>query len=78
MSLVHVHRYQNSGRLASTLIPLASLKVLMYALSFLLSSEKINTTEIGLSDPHGIPSVSIHGSPIHSNISQYIAYKINY
>ena len=32
---------------------------------------------IGLSDPHVMPSLSTHGSPIHSNIDEYIAYKIS-
>ena len=44
---------------------------------FLLSSAKRNTMTIGLSDPHGMTSVLIHGSPIQSNIAQSIAYEIS-
>ena len=82
MSMVHVHGHQNSRRPASTLTTLASLNVRLDALeeqsmaAFLIPSAKINTIAIGLSDPHGMPSILIHGSPIHSNISQSIAYEI--
>ena len=83
MSLVHVYKHQNSGRPPSTLTPLASINVRLGTLAehimgaFLLSSEKINTISIGISDPHVITSVSVHRSPVHSNISQYISYEIS-
>ena len=83
MSLVHVHGHQNSGRLASTLTPLSSLNVRLDALAkhimegFLLSSATTNTRDIGLLDLHGIPSVPIHGDPVHSNIDQSIEYEIS-
>ena len=32
---------------------------------------------IGLSDPYGMPSISIHGAPIHSNTAQSIVYEIS-
>ena len=83
MSLVHVHRHHNSGIPASTLTPLASLNIILDEISehimaaFILSSATINTITIGLSYPYGIPSISTHGYPFHSNISQSIAYKIS-
>ena len=79
MSLVHVHGHQNIGKLASTLTPLASLNVRLDALvehimeSFLLSSATKNTIVVGFTNPYGLPSVSICGVPIHSNLAQYIA-----
>ena len=42
---------------------------------FLLSSETRNTMAAGLSEPHGMASISIHGSPVHSKITQSIAYE---
>ena len=81
MLLVHVHGHQNNRMLASTLTSLSYLKIQLYALAqqimaaFLLLSAKRNTMAIGISDPHGMPSVSIHGSKIHSNITQSITYK---
>ena len=82
MSLVHVPGHQNSRKLASTLTTLASPNVRLDALaepilaSFILLPLTRNTAEIGLLYPQGIPSVSIHGSPLHSNIAQSIAYEI--
>ena len=79
MSLVHVYEHHNSGRLASTLTPLVSINVILDALvehimvASLLYPATRNTISIGLSDPHGIPSVSIHGAPDHYNIAQSIA-----
>ena len=43
----------------------------------LLSSATRTIMEIGLLEPHVIPSVSIYRSPVQSNIAQYIAYKIS-
>ena len=82
ISLVHVYGHQNRGRPASTLTPLAFLNLRLDALSehimaaFLLSSATRNTMAIGISDYHRILSLSIHGSPVHSNITHSIAYKI--
>ena len=45
--------------------------------AFILSSATINTMEIRLSGPHGIPSISIRRDPIHYNHAQYITYKIS-
>ena len=83
MYLVHVYGHQNSGKPASNLKLLASLNIILDALAkhimaaFILPPVIKNKIAIGISDPHGIPSVSIHGSPVHSNISLYIAYKIS-
>ena len=83
MSLVHVYGHQNSRRLVSTLMPLAYLNVRLDILAehimpaYLLSSATRNTIAIGLSDLHGILSVSIHESPVHSNIDQSIGYEIS-
>ena len=77
--LVHVHGHQNSGRQASTLTPLASLNVRLDSLTehimaeFLILSAKRDTMAIEILYIHRMQSVSIHGYPIHSNISQYIA-----
>ena len=82
MSLVHVNGHQKNRRLASTLTSLEYINIQLYALekqimaAFVLLSAKINAMVIELSDLHGMPSVSINGSKIHSNISQSIAYKI--
>ena len=82
MSLVHIKVHQNSRIPVSTLTALVSLKVRLDApaehsmAEFLLSSETRNTMVIGHSDPHGVPIVSIHGAPLHSNIAQSIAYEI--
>ena len=83
MYLVFVYGHYNRRRPESTLTPLASLNLRMDALAehimaeFLLSSATRNTIAIGLLDPHGIPSVSIHGAPFHSNIAQSVAYEIS-
>ena len=67
----------------STLTPLASLNVGLHALaehimaSFILSLATRNTIVIGILDLHGIPSVSIHGDLVHSNITQFTAYEIS-
>ena len=75
MYLVHVHIHHNIGIPESTLTPLASLNVQLDTLAeeimaaFLLSSAAKNTMPIGLSDPHIMPSVSIHRSTVYSNIA---------
>ena len=79
MYLIHVHGHQNSGIPASTLTPIASLNIRLDELveqimeAFILSSVKINTRMIGISDLHIMSSVFIHRSPIHPKITQYIA-----
>ena len=83
MQLVHFYKHQNSGMSASTLMPLASLNVKLYALaeqimaSFLLSPATRNTIAVGFLDPYRRPSVSILRVSFHSNLSQYIAYEIS-
>ena len=82
--LVHVYGHQNTGRLASIFTPLASLNVTLDALAenimvaFLLSSATRNTITIGLLDPHRIPSVSIHRSPVHSSIAHTKSMRSGY
>ena len=83
MSMVHVYGYYNNRIPASTLTPLPSLNVRLDAIEentmavFIISSATIHTMVIGLSDPQGMPSLSIHGSTVHSNITQYIVYEIS-
>ena len=83
MYLVQVYEHQNSGRPVSTLTPLEYINIRMDSLAehimaaFHLSSATRNTIAIGLSDLHGITSAPIHRAPVHSNIAQYIAYKIS-
>ena len=81
--MVHVYGHHNSGELASTLTPLSSLNLRLDALvehimvSLILSSATRNTIAVIFSDPYGLPSVSICGVPVHSNLTQSIAYKIS-
>ena len=83
MLLVHVYGNHNSGKLASTLTPLASLNVRFDALSehimasLLIYPEIRNTLAVGLSYPYRLPSASITGVPVHSNLAQIIAYEIS-
>ena len=83
ISLVHVYGHQNSGKSYSTLTMLSSLDVRLDALSeYIMASLLIlpaprTTIAVGFSDPYGLPSVSIRGVPVHSNIAQYIVYKIS-
>ena len=83
MALVRIYRHHNSGKLASTLTPLAFLNVLLGELaefimaSLLSSSEPRTTISIGFSDPYGLPIVSICGVPVHSNIYQATVYEIS-
>ena len=78
MYLVHVYVHHNSGKTVSILTLLASLNVRMDALAehimapFIILPETRNTTAIGLLAHFRLPSVSIHRSPIHSNLAQYI------
>ena len=79
--MVHVYRHQNSGKLKSILTPLAPLNVRHGVLaehimeSFLVSQETRNTIAVEFSDTYALPSVSICGVPVHSNLAQYIAYE---
>ena len=81
MLLVHVYGHHNSGKLVSTLTPLASLNIQLDTLEehimafFLLSTSTINTIAVVISYPYGIPSLSIRGVPVHSNLAQFISYK---
>ena len=83
MPLLHVYRHHNSVNPESTLTPLSYLNVRLDALSenimasFLLSAATRNTIAVGLSDPYGIPRISIHGFPVNSNIYQSITYEIS-
>ena len=83
MLLVQFYWNHNSGKLSSTLMSLASLNARLDALeehimgSFLFSPETRNTIAVGFLDPYGLPSASIHGVTIHSNIDHSIAYKIS-
>ena len=80
--MVHVYGHQKSGWLALNLTSIDYINLILDALAehimtaFLLSSSTRNTIAIGLLDLHGIPSVSIQGDPVHSNIAQYITYEI--
>ena len=82
MSLVHIYGHHNSGIPSSTLTALASINVRIDALlerimaGFILSPATRNKIAIGLSDPHRISRVSIHGSPFHYNITQSISLEI--
>ena len=44
--------------------------------SFILSLEKRNIIAVGLLDPYRLTIAYIHGVLVHSNLAQYIAYKI--
>ena len=83
MSLVNVHSDHNSGGQVSTLTTLASLNLQLDALAenimaeFILSSSTTNKMTIGLLDPHGIPSISIHVSLVHFNIANSIVCEIS-
>ena len=83
MLLVHIYEHQNIGKSESTLTPLAPLNVRLSALvehimaSFLLSPATRNTTAVGLLDPYGLSSVSIHGFTVNYNLAHSIAYKIS-
>ena len=80
MLLVHIYVHHNSVNPTSTLTPLALLNVRLDPLSehvmaeFLLSLATRNIIAVGFSDPCELPSTSIHGVPIHSNIAQSITY----
>ena len=41
----------------------------------LSSPAPITTIVVGLSDPYGLPRISIHGVPVHSNLAQTIVYE---
>ena len=67
----------------SNLTPLASLNVRLDTLSeyimdsFLISTAPINPIVLGLSDPYGLPRVSISEVPVRINIYQSIVYEIS-
>ena len=44
---------------------------------FLLRPATRNTIVVGFLDPYGIPTISVQGVPVHSNIFQYIVYEIS-
>ena len=76
--LVHVYVHHNIVKPDSNLTLAASLDVLLDALAkfimvLFLNLPALRTTiAVGLSDPYGLPSVSICGVPVHSNIAQAI------
>ena len=82
MLLVHVYGHQHNCKLASILMPLSPLNVRLDALeehimaSFILSPSTRNTIAVGFLDPYRLPSVSNLIVPVHSNLSQSIAYEI--
>ena len=81
--MVHIYGHQNIGKPESKLNPLASLNVLIDALSeqimtsFILLSATRNTIVVGFSDTYILSSIYIRGVPVHSNLAQSIAYKIS-
>ena len=83
MPLVCVYGHHNSRSLALTLASLSSLNVQLEPLSkyimasFLRLPAPRTSLAVGFSYLYGLPSLSIRGVPVHSNLAQSTVYDIS-